>query len=172
MYSYTFYRNDAVRFGAEKAVLLSNLFYWIYTNQANNKHLYDGYYWTYNSAKAFKKIFPFWSDRKIARMLKELEKNKIIKSGNFNNVSYDRTKWYTIIDKSICQDCQMESPDLSNRFDRIVQPIPDNNHILKPNKPANKETMSETELQRYSQLKQDLEKNGWVGDFDKLIIKA
>jgi len=155
---FTFFKSDAIRFGVEKAVLLYHIAYWVYMNMANERHFYDGYYWTYNTAKAFAKIFPFWSHRKIARMLNDLEAKGIIKSGNFNNVAYDRTKWYTIIDESICQICQMDMSKVSNPFVRNKSPIPDNNQII-----TNKPTI------QYSELKEELEGNGWVGDFGKLV---
>jgi hypothetical protein len=39
---------------------LQHLYFWIQKNAANQKHLHDGYYWTYNSAQVFTVIFPFW----------------------------------------------------------------------------------------------------------------
>ncbi|MBN2642504.1 MAG: hypothetical protein JXR78_12690 [Victivallales bacterium] len=155
---FTFFKSDAIRFGVEKAVLLYHIAYWVYMNMANERHYYNGYYWTYNTARAFAKIFPFWSNRKIARMLNDLEVKGIIQSGNFNNVAYDRTKWYTIIDESICHICQMDMSKSSNPFVRNKSPIPDNNQIK-----TNRSSI------QHSNLKQELENHGWVGDFEKLI---
>lgn len=39
--------------GIECAILLYNIEFWIEKNKANNKHFYEGRYWTYNSTKAF-----------------------------------------------------------------------------------------------------------------------
>ena len=94
---YHFDVEDAVKYGVEKAVLLKNLKFWIAKNKANNKHFYDNHYWTYNTSEAFAKLFPFWTPSKIWRLLDQLEKDGVIKSGNHNKSKYDRTKWYTVL---------------------------------------------------------------------------
>ena len=92
MSTYYFDTQDAIDYGVEKAVILYNLCFWIKHNKANGKHLHDGMYWTYNSAKAFKELFPFWSQQKIARLLRQMEQDGLIKSANFNKVGFDKTK--------------------------------------------------------------------------------
>ncbi|MGA1046390.1 MAG: hypothetical protein ACO3UU_00085 [Minisyncoccia bacterium] len=117
----------ATKYGIEEAIIIENLAFWINKNKANKKHIINGHYWTYNSSKALKELFPYISEKKIQRILKKLEQLKIIKSGNFNKSAYDRTKWYTIIDKSIIQIYTIHLPKLSNGKDTSVQPIPDIN---------------------------------------------
>lgn len=138
----------AVQFGIEEAIIIENLAFWIKKNVANNKNFIEGEYWTYNSAKAFNELFPYMNPRKIARVLEKLEKEYIIKSGNFNKAKYDRTKWYCIIDNDIKNKYKipinrdnysfdklsngidkMENgfDKLSNRIVEFVQPIPDIN---------------------------------------------
>ena len=121
----------ATKYGVEEAIIIENLAFWINKNAANNKNNIDGYYWTYNSSKAFKELFPYISEKKIQRILKKLEELKIVKSGNFNKSSYDRTKWYTITDKSIRQIYTIHLPKLSNGLDTSDQPIPDINTDIK-----------------------------------------
>ena len=55
----------------------------------------DGKYWIYNTIEAWHKQFPFWSISTIKRIISNLEKEKLIITGNFNKISIDRTKWYT-----------------------------------------------------------------------------
>ena len=117
----------ATKYGIEEAIIIEHLAFWINKNVANNKNNIDGYYWTYNSSKAFKELFPYISEKKIQRVLKKLEELEIIKSGNYNKSSYDRTKWYTITDKSIRQIYTIHLPKLSNGLAQSVQPIPDIN---------------------------------------------
>lgn len=102
-------------------------------NIANKKHHYDGLYWTYNSAKAFKELFPYWTERQIRSILNKLEEKKIIISGNYNASGYDKTKWYSIIDISILQICNIDVTkwshgvtETSHRDYQNVRPIPDN----------------------------------------------
>lgn len=116
----------AEQYWIEEAIILYNLKYWLIKNIANEVNLYDWYYWTYNSTKAFSKIFPYMSEKKISRILLDLEDKWVIKSWNYNKSPYDKTKWYTIRQKEII-DCSF----LSNRVTESVQPIPDNKQYNK-----------------------------------------
>lgn len=91
----------AIKYGIEEAILIENFAFWIKKNAANNKNYVNGEYWTYNSAKALEELFPYMNLKKIQRTLTKLEELKIFKSGNFNKKTYDRTKWYCIIDSDI-----------------------------------------------------------------------
>ena len=128
----------------EKSVLIENIAFWILKNKSNEKHYHDNCYWTYNSANAFAELFPYFKAGKIAKMLKSLEDEGILKSGNFNKISYDRTKWYTIIDKSIVQIYKLHLSNLTNGIAKSDKPIPD----IKPDikKDIKKKTFSKPSL--------------------------
>ena len=87
---------EAVKHGIESAILLSNIRFWLTKNKANQSHIHDGYYWTYNSAAAFVELFPYMTKQSIARYLKNLCDAGVLKSGNYNEIKYDRKLWYTI----------------------------------------------------------------------------
>ena len=89
----------AKKYGILEAILLKNIYFWVKKNKANDKNLQDEYYWTYNSAKAFNELFPYASEKKIRSALSKLEKEGLIKVGNYNKVAYDRTKWYTLTEE-------------------------------------------------------------------------
>lgn len=82
--------------GIECAVLFYNIEYWIQKNQANDKHFYEGKYWTYNSTKAFAELFPYMSERVIYKSLQKLIERGYLIKGNFNQNSFDRTCWYAL----------------------------------------------------------------------------
>lgn len=86
--------------GVERAVLIQNIQFWVDYNMNNKSNFYDGKYWVYNSAKAFQAQFPYMSKDKIQRNLKWLVDNGYLESGNYNKSAYDRTKWYTISEKT------------------------------------------------------------------------
>lgn len=119
----------AAKYGLHEAIIIKHLDYWIAKNEANNKNYYEGSYWTYNSIKAFKELFPYMTERQISYTLKHLEKEGIIKVGNFNKSAYDRTNWYTLCKnvKSILQFCKMEDTNMQNEFDKNDTPIPNIN---------------------------------------------
>jgi len=92
--------DDAKKYGMTEAVILYNLRFWIEKNKANDKHFYEGRYWTYNSVKAFEELFPYLTYRNIRSAIENLQKNNVIITGNFNVSSYDRTRWFALFDVS------------------------------------------------------------------------
>jgi len=131
---------DAKKYGVNKAILLYNIRYWLEKNKANRsnikKHKDKQYYWTYNSAQAFSKLFPYMARSSINRWLKELEKDGIIISSQFNKAKYDKTKWYTLpeyqTNRTIAQNKQS--------VEQNEQPIPNintNNNNQTCKKPTN-----------------------------------
>jgi len=117
----------AKKYGVEEAIIISNLQFWIMKNRANKKHFYEGRTWTYNSIKAFAELFPYWSDRQIERILKSLEKQGVIISGNYNKSAYDRTKWYAFSDETIFLNPKIHLPKTGNGKTENGEPIPDIN---------------------------------------------
>ena len=130
---FSFSTEDATRYGVDGAIMLHHLRYWVAKNEANDKNFHDGSHWTYNSTSAFAALFPFWTARKIGRLLQKLEDDGIIRSGNFNNKRYDRTKWFTISDNTICQKGEMHSSNMVNAITKYVEPIPKYNHTKTQN---------------------------------------
>lgn len=107
----------AMEVGIPKAILLENLAFWIEKNMTNEKHYHNGRYWTYNSARAFSKLFPYMNTKTIERQLISLERDGYIISDNYNKTTYDKTKWYALTEKldkyfkKICQKniCRIDS---------------------------------------------------------------
>ena len=66
-------------------------------NITGNKKIYDGRYWTYDSAKNLKeKYFPFWGVSTIKAAISSLKTKGLIIIGNYNKLKIDKTNWYTI----------------------------------------------------------------------------
>ncbi|QGM91981.1 hypothetical protein GIR35_12295 [Enterococcus faecalis] len=143
-------------YGLNESIILNNIRFWVLHNEANGTNYYDGRFWTYNSQKAFEKLFPYMKPFAVRTALKSLEDNGLILTGNYNKSSYDRTKWYTLSDKAnllftqvspICGKPQMESEEYlsstrgkprldslnsSNRIEENRKPIPDRKPDRKP----------------------------------------
>ena len=145
-----FWLDDAISYGVTEAILLSHISFWIAKNKANDRHFYDDRTWTYNSIKAYKNFFPFWSVDQIRRGLKSLVDQGVIITGNYNKVGYDRTIWYALFDESVLNrhiqspvakttnafgenhKCiwrkpQMQLAKTTNAIGENHKPIPDNN---------------------------------------------
>lgn len=127
----------AKEYGIPCAVLLKHLWYWIEKNKANRKNERDGSYWTYNSISAFCELFPYLSKNTIIRALKKLADEGIIKEAVFNDVAFDRTKWYAITDKGyaiinggLTQNEQCHLPKMSKSdLPKLGEPIPNEYQI-------------------------------------------
>lgn len=118
----------AEEYGILEAILLGNIYYWIKKNESNNKHFYDGKYWTYNSRKAFAEIFPYVSEKQIRSALEKLIKNGLLITGNYNKDGRDKTLWYSLSDNGnfIFQKRQIRLTDKADTFDPEGKPLPDN----------------------------------------------
>lgn len=93
---YSFNSDIARAYGVEEAVFIHNLYWWITKNEANGRHHHDGRTWTYNTMKAFSKLFPFWSEKQISRIIHKLRDNGALHIGNYNESKRDRTQWYAL----------------------------------------------------------------------------
>lgn len=123
--NHSFNVEDAKNYGVECAIILENIRFWIEKNKANERHFYDGQYWTYNSVRAFSVLFPYWSEHQIRRYLEKLEDLGIIKSGNYNESPYNKAKWYCLIE-------QIDLANLPNHNGEIAKSITDINTDIKP----------------------------------------
>ena len=126
----------AVKYGVNAAVLLNNIYFWCEHNQANGTNFHDGYYWTYNSRKAFSELFPYMTQKAVATALQKLIDDGILITGNYNVSAYDRTMWYAVTEKGKCiiQKGKMEDTEKGNAKVENVTPIPDIKPDMKPDK--------------------------------------
>lgn len=108
----------AKEIGLNEAIMLQQIHYWLL--KSGNE--FEGAKWFYKTLEEWQIEFPFWSVMTIRRTLGSLEKQKIIKIGNFNKKKFDKTKWYTIDYERVNRRCvQNEQTMCSNRTDGCVQ---------------------------------------------------
>lgn len=114
--NHSFDVNIAKKYGIEEAILLQHIYFWIEKNKANEKHFYNGTYWTYSTKKALAVLFPYLTPRKIDYALNNLIENGLIITGYFNEKPTDRTLWYALTKMGYCilQNCEMEETKLEN----------------------------------------------------------
>lgn len=102
MMNHSFNVEVAKKYGVDGAIIIENIYFWIAKNRANKKHFYNGNYWTYNSITAFMELFPYWSSGQLERIIKKLEVDGAILTGNYNKSKYDRTKWFMLTETIYC----------------------------------------------------------------------
>ena len=119
----------AKNYGVNAAILLENIGYWIKQNEANETNFYDGTYWTFNSRRAYKELFPYMSERQINTAFQKLIDDGLIMTGNYNKLAYDRTLWYALTQKGKCilHFDIMDNVNMSNGNEQNVKPIPNIN---------------------------------------------
>ncbi len=78
----------------ELAIVVHHFQYWINHNSRLNRNFKEGRYWTYQTREEIKAHFPYWSTDQIRRYTDKLVKMKILRKGNFNKFSMDKTIWY------------------------------------------------------------------------------
>lgn len=155
--------NVATKYGVNVAIFLSNMAFWIQKNIANNKHFYDGRYWTYNSVKAYSKIFPYLTSKQIRTTIDNCIKKKLILKGNYNDNRHDHTSWHCLTDLgletvgiSICPNGQNALPTGANRSDPEGNSLTDIKPDIKPDKKQSSRNKNKSKLS----LQETHEKHG------------
>ena len=160
--------DDAIEHGVEKAVIIQNLRFWLEKVKGNDKdgHKHDGYYWTYNSARAFAEIFPYFNKSKVHRLLTQLEDDGIIMSGNFNKAKYDRTKWYSMPEFSISNKQNFQVAEVKDESLESATPIPyvitDSNPDVITNTKVTKEKVVEPRVKFSPTKPNDVSSQTWI----------
>ena len=113
--AHAFVVEDAIKYGLDKAILLQHIRFWINQNKSKDTHNHDGKVWMYQSAADMVRHYPYWSRQKISRLLRDMEDEGLIISGNYNKIGYDQTKWYTL---------NLQCSNINNGSFNIEQPIP------------------------------------------------
>ena len=158
----------AKQYGTDEAIFLENLIFWVIRNRENERNFFDGRTWTYNSVRALKSLFPFWSDYQMRRVLESLIKQGVIVKGNYNKNPYDRTMWYALADeeKLILRYQNFHLREPKNGVLETNEPIPDIKPDIKPDvEPDNKRLTSKPETSPACGvpfLEKEKDTGGWV----------
>ena len=123
----------ATKIGLNEAIILQQIHYWNEINKKTGNNYKDGHYWTFNSYADWQEQFPFWSIPTIQRAISNLEKLKLVVTGNYNKLKIDRTKWYRIDYKvlEILENSpiyQIDKTNISKWYDELIKmmrPLPE-----------------------------------------------
>ena len=124
--NHSFDVNLAIEYGVNAAIIFQSIAWWCEHSRANNTHFHDGHFWTYNSNRAFQKLFPYMSGKQITTAIDKLITAGVIIKGNYNQSPYDRTLWYAVTElgESKFRKGEMEECEMSNQNSENVEPIP------------------------------------------------
>lgn len=91
----------ATLYGPDCATFINHLQYRIGENRSEGRYFYDGRYWTYNSTNSLiERLYPYWSQDQMDRIIKKLVDAGVILIGNYNKMPGDRTRWYAFVDEN------------------------------------------------------------------------
>jgi hypothetical protein len=127
--NHSFNIHIAKKYGLEEAIMIGNFQHWITKNIANERHLYEGRTWTYNSVKAYAVLYPYWTEKQVRRILDSLVSKGVLLKGSFNKNPYLRTAWYSFVDESLFLYGHNDLPKWANGEDQSGSSITD----IKPN---------------------------------------
>lgn len=117
----------ATKYGMEIATFLQNIAFWIEKNVANERHLIEGKWWTYNTQKALLKLFPYWTRQNLRTIIKKCVDKKLIVIEQFNKNKYDQTNWYAFTELGLSLFPRLlnliENNDLKNSSNGWNQPL-------------------------------------------------
>lgn len=93
--------NLAVLYGIEEAIIIEHLYWWIHKNECEEEETMtkNGRVWCYSSAKGFNKYIPYMKPKKIWHILRKLESQGVLLTGNFNAKPTNQTLWYSFTDE-------------------------------------------------------------------------
>ncbi|GLO70320.1 hypothetical protein MACH17_18370 [Phaeobacter inhibens] len=131
----------AEKVGVNAAVVYQNIVFWA-EHKMNNRNRkqdrecwHDGYWWTYNSRKAFSDQFSYLTADQIRTALEKLVSFGLLLKGNYNKAGFDRTNWYAPTVSSewpVGEKSPMDRGSEPNPLGKNPQPIPDSKPDTKP----------------------------------------
>ena len=80
----------------EKAIILKEISGWCRINERKKNNEAYGFFWTYNSSNAYAKHFGYMSDKKVDRLIREMENDGIIFGHKFYSFRGNQTKSHTV----------------------------------------------------------------------------
>jgi hypothetical protein len=160
--SHTFNVKLAADLGLNQAIILQHFWFWYGNNKSEadrykvKDHLYP---WSYNTIASMESIFPYLKRRAIEGAIQKLHDDGYIITGNFNKYKFDKTKWYSITDKTFhlfnLSDVRFVHPILQNVPPEVqnVQPTVRNVPTIPDSNPYSNTNNNETNNNRPKDLK-------------------
>lgn len=160
----------AKEIGLVESILLLQLEFLITISTTEER---EGEIWTYQSLDNMREeYFPFWSRMTISRGMKSLEKQKLIKIGNFNKLKFDHTTWYSMDEEGLSKlkSVRFEKSMYQNvKSKRTKREIDHNN--LGNGMYQNVTTIPQTPTQTPTQIPSETSLNATGVDIEKLTEK-
>ena len=118
-YTFTIKNSMAKALGIDSTLVLQQIQFW--TIHCGKKIKNEKGLWIYNSLEEWHKQFSFWSLSKLRRIIKSLEKQRLVISKKINSKKWNQTKWYSINLNEYSKLVDADNLSDKKRTDRFVQ---------------------------------------------------
>ena len=104
----------ATVYGVEKAIILWRFCLFIQKHKADEEYFVDGRTWTYQPALGLTSQFPYWSQKKIQRLLQSIVNDNIL----MKDFKHDKISFFILLiifgpwKTKAVYSCANEAPDL------------------------------------------------------------
>jgi hypothetical protein len=176
--AHTFNVKLATELGLNQAIILQHFWFWFENNKSTEdryKVKDHQYPWSYNTITSIESIFPYLKRRAIEGAIQKLQEDGYIIIGNFNKYKFDKTKWYSITDKtyslfSVSSDVRNVQPDVRNIQPdvRKIQPTVQSVPTIPYSNPYSNPYNNETNNNRLKDLKAENKEALFFVDEDEL----
>ena len=151
----------AILIGVDQTMMLCQIDFWVQNHQ-DNEHCKDGRYWIYETYDDWVEQFPYWGKTKIREILRKLKEKNLIITGNYNKMSGDNTKWYTVnydlLDKIMSEKKRLDNTHLSES-DTCPLSESDTCHLSENGRPIPNISIPNISLPKKSKNKPTIENN-------------
>lgn len=119
----------------ELAILIHHFQHWIKYNIRLKRNFKEGRTWTYQTREEIAAHFPYFSPSQVRRLTDKLVKMGVLRKGNFNKSSIDKTLWYSFENEEM-----FTIGKFANSIDDSVKWIDDSVKAIPHSKPNSKTT--------------------------------
>ncbi len=98
--SHSFSVDIATIYGVEVALMLNHFSFWYLKNKSDSNQFFKGEYWVRMKASTLREYYPYFTLRQLRYLIDKMIDLGLLKQDEFNDKKNDRTKWYTVPEKS------------------------------------------------------------------------
>jgi hypothetical protein len=110
----------ASEYGVHGAIIIHHFQHWINHNKQLGRNFIDGRTWSYQTQKEIAAWFPYMTTKQVRTTIDNLVAKGVLRKGNYNKGSFDKTLWYSFENEEMFTIAQM-----GNGCAQMGTPIPD-----------------------------------------------
>lgn len=134
MTSHSFDIDIAAKYGSvDLAIMIHHFEHWIRINKKLKRNFKEERTWTYQTREEIAAHFPYWNSNQVRRMTDKLVQLGVLRKGNFNRSSIDKTIWYAFENEEM-----FTIGNFANSIGNFANPCDENAKAIPHSKPHSK----------------------------------